>query len=87
MIADSMSRLCIVPAERTSTMTTREMLSVNVSDLMQQSTAQHFNESEENLAFYNMMDEEDILVEEELDVESPEGEDRRSSGHHDHRRA
>lgn len=34
MIADTMSRLCIIPTERTSTMTTREMLTVKLPSLM-----------------------------------------------------
>ena len=34
MIADSMSRLCIVPAPTSVTMTTREMLMVNLSDFI-----------------------------------------------------
>lgn len=75
MIADTMSRLCMVPAPRTSTMTTREMLTVNVSALIQPKSTKEAAESpngikyfdicEEGIAFYNMMDEEDILIEED----------------------
>ena len=80
MIADTMSRLCIIPAPRSTTMTTREMLTVDLSTLMPPKHTKEATQSpngikyfkiceEKEIAFYNMMNEEDILIEEEGDIE------------------
>jgi hypothetical protein len=72
MIADSMSRLCIIPAERSFTMTTREMLTIDISSLIQSDYHHLTTQTGESLAFYNMMDEEDILMEEEDNMDHGE---------------
>jgi RNase H-like domain found in reverse transcriptase/Integrase zinc binding domain/Integrase core domain/Reverse transcriptase (RNA-dependent DNA polymerase) len=65
MIADTMSRLCIIPAPGSSTMTTREMITVDLATIMPSTPPKEVSEEELDIAFYNMMDEEEILIEEE----------------------
>jgi hypothetical protein len=81
MIADTMSRLCIVPAERSCTMTTREMLTVDLSTLVGSKKEEVlvletdvrktrlYLAEEGDIAFYNMMDEEELVMENELEQE------------------
>jgi hypothetical protein len=60
MIADSMSRLCIVPAERAFTMTTREMLTVEMSSLMGKPTNVVAVETEKGELFFQISEDSEI---------------------------
>jgi RNase H-like domain found in reverse transcriptase len=60
MVADVFSRLCIVPADRMSSMSNREMVMADLTKVIP--TSPTFEETE--IAYFNMMDEDDIIVEE-----------------------
>lgn len=78
MIADTMSRLCIVPTERSSTMTTREMLTVDLSTVM---SGQSTEFEDDGISFFNMMDDEDILVEDNVEMSEGEEEEEMQNPH------
>ena len=63
MIADTMSRLCIVPAEGTSTMTNFEMVSLDIPSLLPPHNSP--DEAVTDIAFFNYMDEEELIVEDD----------------------
>jgi hypothetical protein len=63
MVADVMSRLCVVPSDRTSSMTTFEMISVDLSNLL---PPLETDEATTDIAFFNAMDEEEILIDEDV---------------------